>query len=136
MQLRVAVRASGNEQVMETMEAVSVNFGMVRGRARRRADETDGRSSANRRITKLARMWVAELGDVSVVDMISIRRVVELAVAAEELRGRILRGERTSDTALNSLVRLEGIADRAIRRLRSSSKREPKLTLMPHRGSE
>jgi hypothetical protein len=106
----------------------------IRGRFRRARVDIDGRSATARRVVKLAALFVAELGGpdaVSPTTMLKVRRAAELVVTAEELRASTLRGDRPTDLAMLALVRLEGIADRAVRRLGLGvdSKREPDNTL-------
>jgi hypothetical protein len=88
----------------------------------------DGRTRAGRRRADLIEQFIAELGGADAVNpvmMLKIRRAAELAVVSEELRAATMRGALHSDVALLSLARIEGMADRALRRLRLDQKREP-----------
>jgi hypothetical protein len=100
---------------------VSVSSAAVRGRVRRARGDVDGRSAAAKRVTKLVGLFVAELGGsdaVSPTTMLKVRRAAELVVTTEELRASTLSAEHPpTDLAMLALVRLEGIADRAVRRL-------------------
>jgi hypothetical protein len=63
--------------------------------------------------------------------MLKVRRAAELVVTAEELRASTLSAERPpTDLAMLALVRLEGIADRAVRRLGLDRKPEPAETTL------
>jgi hypothetical protein len=111
-----------------------ISMAAVRGRLRRRNGDFDGRSAAGVRVRRLITQFVKELGGpdaVSLTMMPKVRRAAELIVTAEELRASTLRGERPTDLAMLALVRLEGIADRAVRRLHIGAKRDPGLELRP-----
>jgi hypothetical protein len=69
----------------------------------------------NRRRRELIAVFVQALGGrVSPVQMVEIERAASLLILAADLRTKALRGE---DVAIADLSRLEGTADRAIRRL-------------------
>jgi hypothetical protein len=105
----------------------SLDWKSVRGRFNRRKGDMDGRTSAAQRIRKVAQAFAADLGGaekLSPAVMVKVRRAAELVVAAEELRAKAMRGELTTDVGLLALVRLEGLADRSVRRLRLEHKRE------------
>jgi hypothetical protein len=114
----------------------SLDWKAIRGRFNRRKGDMDGRTSAAQRVRKLAQAFAAELGEAEKLNpaaMVRVRRAAELVVAAEELRAKAMRGELNTDVALLSLVRLEGLADRAVRRLRLERKHEPAApTLAEH----
>jgi hypothetical protein len=77
----------------------------------------DGRSSHGRRRRDLILTYTDALGGadkVSVATMNDIVRAVDLVVIAERARADALRGK---DVDLGDLTRLEGAADRAVRRL-------------------
>jgi hypothetical protein len=67
-----------------------------------------------RRRRELIAVFVQAIGRVSPVQMVEIERTASLLILAEDLRTKALRGE---DVAIADLSRLEGTADRAIRRL-------------------
>ena len=70
----------------------------------------DGRTRAAKRAKRLTADFMAALGgDVSPVQVVRIKRAVELLVAAEGLRARSLRGEQVDYL---ELVRLENLANR------------------------
>lgn len=82
-----------------------------------RGASLDGRTAAARRVKVLIAGFVAQLGGAAVVDaaiLVACRRAAELAVVAEERRRQALRGEAID---LAELVKIEGAADRATRRL-------------------
>jgi hypothetical protein len=69
----------------------------------------------NRRRRELIAVFVQALGGrVLPVQMVEIERAASLLILAADLRTKALRGE---DVAIADLSRLEGTADRAIRRL-------------------
>jgi hypothetical protein len=77
----------------------------------------DGRSSQSRRRRDLIATYVAALGGadkVSPTAMNDIVRAADLVAIAEKSRADALRGENVD---LSALIRLEGAADRAVRRL-------------------
>lgn len=77
----------------------------------------DNRSSFGRRRRDLIRGYIAALGGpdkVSSAVMLDITRAVDLVVLAEQCRSAALRGEPID---MSDLIRLEGAADRAVRRL-------------------
>jgi hypothetical protein len=81
---------------------------------RRRIVRIDGRSKPAKRAKQLAAGFIARLGggDADIAMKAAVQKAAELAAVAEELRGRALRGESVD---LGELVRVEGIADRALR---------------------
>jgi hypothetical protein len=93
----------------------------VRSRATnnpRRLAGVDGRSVDGRRRRDLIEAFVAALGGWGQVDDMQlgdVRRAAELYAIAEEARSAALKG-RVVDLA--ALVRIEGAADRAVRRLK------------------
>jgi hypothetical protein len=107
----------------------------VRGRWRRSRLDLDGRSAAAKRVNKLVGLFVAELGGPAAVTpttMLAIRRAAELVVASEELRASTLSAAfMPTDVGMLALVRLEGLADRAVRRLHLDRKREHAVELRP-----
>jgi hypothetical protein len=77
----------------------------------------DGRSSDARRRRDLIMTYTDALGGadkVSAAAMNDIVRAVDLVIIAEQARAKALRG---ADVDLGDLTRLEGAADRAVRRL-------------------
>jgi hypothetical protein len=78
----------------------------------------DGRSTQQRRRRDLIGTYTAALGgsdQVSAASMNDIVRAVDLVIIAEQARAKALRGDKGVD--LGDLTRLEGAADRAVRRL-------------------
>jgi hypothetical protein len=77
----------------------------------------DGRSSQSRRRRDLIRGYVSALGGpdkVSPTAMNDVVRAADLVAIAEKSRADALRGGTVD---LSALIRLEGAADRAVRRL-------------------
>ncbi len=71
----------------------------------------------NRRRQELIAAYAAQLGGVDSVtplQMSDIERAAGLTLLAQEMRAKALRGEQI---AITDLTRLEGAADRAVRRL-------------------
>jgi hypothetical protein len=84
----------------------------------------DGRSAVARRAKQLTADFIAALGGHSAVDsvlMAKVRRAAELVVVAERARVAALHG---SAVALDDLVRVERLAELAVRRL-GIDQREP-----------
>jgi hypothetical protein len=109
---------------------VPARIAAVRGRWRRARLDLDGRSATAKRINKLVALFTAELGGedaVSPTMALKVRRAAELVVTTEEMRASTLSSEHPpTDLAMLALVRLEGIADRAVRRLGiDDRRREP-----------
>jgi hypothetical protein len=78
----------------------------------------DGRKPCGRRRRDLMEAFVTALGHApSEVQMIDIRRAAELTALAEEARMTALKQGNASIADLDALVRIEGAADRAVRRL-------------------
>jgi len=89
-----------------------------KGRARATNDPTKitGHSASARRARDLVVALFDELGEPpSVVQAAAIRRAASLMATAEDMRGRALRGE---DVDVTALVKLENLADRAVRGLK------------------
>jgi hypothetical protein len=77
----------------------------------------DNRSTHGRRRRDLIRGYVAAMGGpdkVSPATMNDVTRAADLVALAEKMRGDALRGDAFD---LSDLIRLEGAADRAVRRL-------------------
>lgn len=71
----------------------------------------------NRRRKELVDGYVTALGGpdrITPLQMVEIERAAALTLLAQEMRSKALRGE---DVAITDLTRLEGTADRAVRRL-------------------
>jgi hypothetical protein len=86
----------------------------------------------NRRRKELVAVFTQALGGrVSPVQMVEIERAASLLILAADLRTRALRGE---DVAITDLSRLEGTADRAIRRLgiKPGAAAAPVMSLLDH----
>jgi hypothetical protein len=82
---------------------------------RRRIRDVDGRSEVGRRRRDLVEAFLAAIGGrASDIHMVDVTRAAELTAITEEARRRALRGENID---LAALARLEGTADRAVRRL-------------------
>jgi len=88
---------------------------MVR-RSRAGSLRFDGRSRTARRVKELAAGYIAQLGggDVDAATLAAVKKAAELVVVAEKLRGRALRGESID---LSEMVKVQGVADRAVRAL-------------------
>jgi hypothetical protein len=85
---------------------------------RHRIPGLDGRTATGRRCWDLVNAYVAALGGWSVVNdlvLMDIRRAAQLTTIAEEARTRALQTTGVVDLA--ALTRVEGAADRAVRRL-------------------
>jgi len=90
------------------------------------APKIDGRLAPAKRAKTLVAQWVEQLG-IETADaamLARLRRAAELVVVAEVARANALRG--TGDAGLDNLVRLERLAEIAVRRLGiDRQKREP-----------
>ena len=73
----------------------------------------NGRSRQGARLRMLEKLFRAQLGEVAntPVAVLAIRRACELVMLAEDGRAKLIRGE---DVDLSHLLRLEGVAARAI----------------------
>src|SRR5262245_55730239 len=96
------------------------------------APKIDGRLAPAKRAKALVVQWVERLG-LETIDSVTaarLRRAAELTAVAEVARANALRG--TGDAGLDNLVRLERLAEIAVRRLGiDRTKREPDaLTLL------
>lgn len=76
----------------------------------------DGRSALSRRTEDLFRSFMAAYAyaDIGDVQTAAARRAAELTALAEQARHRVMRGEAAD---YDAIIRLEGAADRAVRRL-------------------
>jgi hypothetical protein len=86
----------------------------------------DARSRTGRRRADLIVQFTAALGGrdrITEGQLVDVVRAAELVALAEEARLTALKGDSAVD--LVGLVRLEGVADRAVRRLGLDHKREP-----------
>jgi hypothetical protein len=94
-------------------------------RRRRQPKLIDGRSAAARRSRDLAAQFEHELGEDNPTPSrrMAIKRAASLAVLADSLRSRRLAGDQ--NVLLDDLVRVERLADRAVRGLGIDRKREP-----------
>lgn len=95
---------------------LSTNRSKLTNRPRKLAG-VDGRSTEGRRRRDLIDTFVAALGGTgSTPDsvMLDIVRAADLTIVAERARADALRGESVD---LSALARIEGVADRAVRRL-------------------
>jgi hypothetical protein len=89
----------------------------------RRCVRVDGRSKAAKRVKALAAGYTARLGGgADAATLAAVQKAAELGALAEELRGKALRGE---GAALSEVLKLEGVADRAVRALGLDRKRTP-----------
>lgn len=82
-----------------------------------RGGTVDGRTLAARRRRELINAYTVALGGIeaiSVSRLVDVRRAAELVALAESERAKALRGEAVD---LSALIRVEGAADRAVRRL-------------------
>jgi hypothetical protein len=89
-----------------------------------------------RRRRELIAVFVQAIGGrVSPVQLVEIERTASLLILAEDLRAKALRGE---DVAIADLSRLEGTADRAIRRLglKAGAAAQPVPTLADYLASK
>lgn len=85
----------------------------------------NGRTAVGRRVRDLAESFAASLGGwpkLTDMQVAAIRRAAELSALAEQTRVEALRKGCADPLALS---RLEGCADRAVRRLGMDRKREP-----------
>jgi hypothetical protein len=76
----------------------------------------DGRSAAAKRAKRLTAEYVAALGGSDAVDPVmlaKVRRAAELVVVAECARAKAMQG----DAVLDDMVRVDRLADLAVRRL-------------------
>jgi hypothetical protein len=88
----------------------------------------DGRSPTAVRIRALVRQYTAAVGDGASNPMMAaaIKRAAELQALAEEARAKAVRNGTFDPIAL---ARIEGVADRAVRRLRLDQYEPPLPTL-------
>jgi hypothetical protein len=87
----------------------------------------DGRSQLGRRLHDLAEDFASQLGGweaLSDTMAANVRKASELTALAEQMRAGALRDGNVDPLAL---VRLEGAADRAVRRLKPGKAAEPSL---------
>ena len=85
---------------------------------RHRIPGLDGRTATGRRCWDLVNAYVAAIGGWSAVSdlvLIDVRRAAQLTTIAEEARAHALQTTGIIDLA--ALTRVEGAADRAVRRL-------------------
>jgi hypothetical protein len=85
----------------------------------------DGRTSAGRRIRDLYRAYLACLPTANDATKAAVLAAAELVAAAETARTQLLAG--TAD--IEQLVRLENLANRAVRRLGIKHSDAPPLTI-------
>lgn len=91
-----------------------------------RLEGVHAQSELGRRYEDLARGYVAALGgEAGLTDAqrAAIKRAAELTVLAEQERAKALRGELVDPVAF---VRLQGLADRAVRALNIKGQPKPK----------
>jgi hypothetical protein len=85
----------------------------------------DGRTQVAHRTRELIASFVSSLGGaVTPTQSVDVRRAAELLALAEARRAAALRDPATTD--LDALIRLEGAADRAVRRLEIKAAAIPK----------
>jgi hypothetical protein len=100
----------------------------------RRVRSIDGRSEAGRRRRDLIDIFVEALGGPDTVTdarMVDVVRAAELIAVTEATRAALLKGNQSID--LLALSRIEGTADRAVRRLGIKLPSGPKAsTLQEH----
>jgi hypothetical protein len=86
-------------------------------RSRLEKNRFDGRTSEAVRIRQLEKQYKAELGEVASKPAVmqAIRRAAELTMLSEKQRATMIRGEPTN---VSDLLRLEGVAKRAISSMR------------------
>lgn len=82
----------------------------------------DGRSALARRTEDLFRSFLAAIpyGDTNDIQVAACRRAAELTALAEQARHTVLRGGAAN---YDSIIRLEGAADRAVRRLPKAARK-------------
>lgn len=93
----------------------------------------DGRSGSGRRRRDLIEAFADALGGataLSEVQMIDVRRAAELVAVAEEARAAALK-QGGAAVDLHELVKLEGAADRAVRRLNIKAAGKPPAPSLP-----
>ncbi len=102
-----------------------------RQRARRTNDPLSGidlNTARGRRIADLVRAYLAALGNPTEIErQAAVIAAAELQVLAEEARASALKEAGHAD--LDQVIRLQGAADRAVRRLKLSARRIPERTL-------
>jgi hypothetical protein len=89
----------------------------------------DGRTKSGRRIRDLAEIFAQRLGGwdaLNDMELAAVRRAAEMVALAERARADALRGGRIDP---DKLLRFEGAADRAVRRLGIGRKPERRPTL-------
>jgi hypothetical protein len=96
------------------------------GPTRRRIARIDGRCKAALRVKAKVAGYVARLGAIAdAVTMAAYQKAAELAVVAEDLRAKQLRGEPVD---LSEMAKAQGLADRAERALGLDRKPAPTET--------
>ena|ERR1700722_18394044 len=95
----------------------------------------DGRTAIAQRTRELVVAFTADLADAPTgAQLVDVRRAAELTALAEAQRAAALRDPNAVD--LGSLVRLEGAADRAVRRLGIKLAERPRATLRERLAQE
>jgi hypothetical protein len=90
-------------------------------------DSLDGRMRGPRRARQVVAELVAELGgNLSARQVADIERAATLAAVAEDARARRLAGDLS--VGLNDLVRVDNLADRALRQVRALKPAQPKFS--------
>jgi hypothetical protein len=85
-----------------------------------RGGAVDGRSPVGRRRRELIDIYSAALGGAAALSegqLIDIRKAAELTALAEQARARAMREGASGAGELTAMVRLEGMAARAVRSL-------------------
>lgn len=111
-----AIRAVAGGQSL-TNRSVTTNDPM-RARA-------DGRTSAGRRVRDLYRAYLAGVSNPDDACRAQVLAAAELMVAAENARAELLAGGGD----VEQIVRLENLANRAVRRLGIKAAEAPRLTI-------
>ena len=107
------------------MEATSIagQKAANNGTTRRRIARIDGRCKVALRVKAKVAGYVARLGAAAdAVALAAYQKAAELAVVAEDLRAKQLRGEPVD---LDAMAKAQGLADRAERALALDRRREP-----------
>jgi hypothetical protein len=95
----------------------TANANSIDARRPSKGGAVDGRTLVAKRRRELIEIYMVALGGPAAVAgrlVVDVRRAAELVTLAEAERAKAMRGEPVD---LSSLIRIEGAADRAVRRL-------------------
>jgi hypothetical protein len=106
--------------MLETSLRMSRRSGDNPPQVMRRSGRVDGRLRAARRVKALTAAFLTQLDATDPVTLAAVKKAAELVAVAEDLRRRALQGDVID---LGEMVKVEGVADRAVRALAIDRKR-------------